>query len=110
MGHKIRFYADEQVAKAIVRGLRQRGVDVLTVSQAGMRGASDEEHLALAGKEGRVIFTQDDDFLRMHAAGADHAGIVYAPQQTPIGEIIYGLVLIHRVLDAHDMKGHVEYL
>lgn len=90
MGQKIRFYADEQVAKAVVRGLRQRGVDVLTVSQAGMLGASDQEHLALAGKEGRVIFTQDDDFLRIHAAGADHAGIAYAPQQTPIGEIIYG--------------------
>lgn len=110
MGQKIRFYTDEHVAKAVVRGLRQRGVDVRTVSEAGMLGASDQEHLALARKEGRVIFTQDDDFLRLHAAGAEHAGIVYAPQQTSIGEIIYGLMLIYQILDAKDMTGQVEYL
>ena len=45
---KIRFYTDEHVAKAIIRGLRQRGVDVLTVPEANMMGASDEKHLAMA--------------------------------------------------------------
>ncbi|MBI2882978.1 MAG: DUF5615 family PIN-like protein [Candidatus Methylomirabilis oxyfera] len=104
------FYADEHVAKAVVRGLRQRGVDVLTVVEAGMLGASDEEHLKRALNEGRVIFTQDDDFLRLHAAGADHAGIVYAPQQTPVKDIIRGLMVIHQVLDAEDMHGQIEFL
>jgi predicted nuclease of predicted toxin-antitoxin system len=82
MAQKIKFYTDEHVAKAVVRGLRQRGVEALTVLEAGMLGASDEEHLKRARNEDRVIFTQDDDFLRLHAAGADHAGIVYASQQT----------------------------
>ena len=36
MGQRIRFYTDEHVAKAVVPGLRQRGVDVLTVPEAGM--------------------------------------------------------------------------
>ena len=54
---KIRFYTDEHVAKAIIRGLRQRGVDVLTVPEANMLGASDEDHLAKAREENRVIFT-----------------------------------------------------
>ena len=85
MGQRIRYYTDEHVAQAVVRGLRQRGVDVLTVSEAGTLSAADEEHLKRARDEGRVIFTQDDDFLRFHAAGTDHAGIVYAPQQTSIG-------------------------
>jgi len=110
MGQKIKFYTDEHVAKAVVKGLRQRGVDVLTVPEAGMLSASDQEHLELARKEGRVIFTQDDDFLRLHAAGADHAGIVYAPPQASTREIIYGLMLIHQVLDAEDMEDQVEYL
>ncbi len=110
MGQKIRFYADEHVAKAVVRGLRQRGVDVLTVSEAGTLSVSDEEHVQRARAEGRVIFTQDDDFLRLHAAGADHAGIVYAPQQTSIGDIIRGLMLVYQVLDMEEMLGHVEYL
>ena len=109
-GQRIRFYTDEHVAKAVVRGLRQRGVDVLTVPEAGMLGASDEEHLERARAEGRVLFTQDDDFLRLHAAGVPHAGIVYALQQASVGEILRGLMLVSQVLDAEDMQGQVEFL
>ncbi len=110
MGRPVKFYMDEHVARAVVRGLRQRGADVLTVPEAGLLGAADEEHLERARIEGRVIFTQDDDFLRLHAAGIQHAGIAYAPQGTSIGDIIRGLMMIHQVLDAEDMEGHVEYL
>ena len=105
----IRFYTDEHVSKAVIRGLRQRGVDVLAVPEAGMMAASDQEHLDYARDRGRVIFTQDDDFLRL-AAGQSHAGIVYAPQHTPIGEIIFGLMLIFQVMDSQEMDDHVEFL
>jgi uncharacterized protein with PIN domain len=107
---KVRYYTDEHVAKAVIRGLRQRGVDVLTVSEANMLGADDEDHLSFALTEGRVVFTQDDDFLRLASSGKAHAGIVYAPQHTPIGEIIQGLMLIYQVLEAKEMIGNVEYL
>jgi hypothetical protein len=66
--------------------------------------------LERARAEGRVIFIQDDDFLRLHAAGVEHAGIGYAQQGTSVGDIIRGLMLIYQLLDADDMKGHVEYL
>ena len=46
MRQPIKFYVDEHVATAVVKGLRQRGADVLTVLEAGLRSASDEEHLA----------------------------------------------------------------
>ena len=110
MSGKIRFYLDEHVPKSVARGLRTRGVDVLTIGETGLRGASDEEHLARAKSERRVIFTQDDDFLRLHASGNEHAGIVYARQGTSIGALISGLMLIYRVLDPEEMSGHVEYL
>ena len=110
MSEKTKFYTDEHVPTAVVAGLRRRGVDVLTTREAGMLGASDEEHLALATEDSRAIFTQDDDFLRLHARGLNHSGIAYARQQTPIGEIIRGLMLIYQVLDASDMQNHVEYL
>lgn len=110
MGQSIKFYTDEHVAKAVAQGLRQRGTDVLTVPEAGLLGASDEDHLARAQAEGRVLFTQDDDFLRLHAAGVAHAGIAYAPQGTALGDIIRGLMLLYQVLEAEDMKGHLEYL
>lgn len=110
MGQPVKFYTDEHVGRAVVRGLRQRGADVLTAPEAGLLGSSDEDHLQRARAEGRVIFTQDEDFLRLHAAGAAHAGIAYAPQGTSIGDIIRGLMLIHQLLEAEEMMGHVEYL
>lgn len=60
--------------------------------------------------ERRVIFTQDSGFLRLHAAGHPHYGIVYASQGKSIGETIHGLMLLHQVLDADEMEGHVEFL
>jgi Domain of unknown function (DUF5615) len=106
----VKLYTDEHVPKAVARGLRQRGVDVLTAVEAKMLGASDPAHLQRAFRDSRVVFTQDDDFLRLHAAGIEHAGIAYAPQGTSIGNMIRGLMLIYRVLDAEDMRGHVEFL
>jgi len=110
MAERITFYTDEHVPRAVAEGLRRRGVDVLTTQEAGMREADDEQHLALALREGRVIFTQDADFLRLHAAGHPHGDIVYAPQHTAIGAIVRRLMMIHDVLDPEDMASHVEFI
>ena len=107
---KIRYYADEHVSRAVIVGLRQRGVDVLSVPEANKLGASDKEHLAFAFAEERVLFTHDADFLQLASSGIDHAGIVYAHQHIPVGEIIRGLMLIYQVLDSADMINTVEYL
>lgn len=107
---RIRFYIDEHVPKAVARGLRDRGISVLTVPEAGLLGRSDEWQLNFARKASRVLFTQDADFLRLHASGAEHAGIVYASQQTNIGEIVRGLTLVCGLLNPEDMEGHVEFL
>ena len=110
MADAIRFYMDEHVPRAVTDGLRRRGVDVHTAQQAGLRGAADEQHVTQAVAEGRVIFTQDADFLRLAARGVSHRGIVYAPQQTPIGSVVRGLMLIHDVMTPDEMIDHVEYL
>jgi uncharacterized protein with PIN domain len=110
MAEKTRYYADEHVPKVVARGLRRRGVDVLTASEAHMLGATDQEHLQFAASQGRVIFTQDDDFLRLAAQGREHAGIVYAQQHTPIGTIVSGLMLIYQILTPDEMRNYVEFL
>ena len=106
----VRYYVDEHIGNAIVHGLRQRNVDVMTVAEAGMRSKADELHLTFALNAGRTIFTQDRDFLRFAARGMRHAGIVYAPQGMPIGKIVAGLFLVNRVLSAEEMMDNVEYL
>jgi uncharacterized protein with PIN domain len=106
----IRCYVDEHIAGAVVRALRVRGVDVMTVTEAGLRQAEDDEHLAFALHEGRVAVTCDADFLRLHAQGPAHAGIVYAPRQMAVGSLLRRLLLIHGVFTAEAMHGHVEFL
>ena len=110
MAERIRFYTDEQVARAVVDGLRRRGVEVLTCQEASLLGTPDVDHLTYATEQGCVIFSQDDDFLRLHMAGISHAGIVYAHQRTPIGVVIQGLSLIHEVLEPQEMINHVEFI
>ena len=110
MANDIAFYMDEHVHSAVTAGLRIRGVDVLTAQEAHMVGASDEEHLALAHSEGRVLFTQDADFLRLNAAGIRNSGIVYAPQHTEIGRIVRGLMLLYQALEPLDMADCVEFI
>ncbi len=84
---KVKFYTDEHIAKAVVKGLRVRGVDVIGCTEAKMLGATDEEQLAYARQEGRVIVTYDNDFLKLHANGASHAGIAFATNPLSIGDM-----------------------
>lgn len=83
---------------------------MLTTPEAKRMGEADADHLDFARRTGRVLFTQDDDFLALHAAGAEHAGIVYAAQHTPVGRIVSGLVLVHDVMEPGEMVGRVEFV
>jgi len=110
MGGAIRYYLDEHIAGAIAEGLRRRGIEVLTLTEAEMLGATDEAHFAFAREKGRTIVIQDDDFLRLAAQADDHAGVVYLPQRRSIGETVRGLALIAGMLGAEGMRRHVEFL
>ncbi|NJS10088.1 MAG: DUF5615 family PIN-like protein [Microcoleus sp. CSU_2_2] len=108
---KIKFHLDENITIAIANGLRRRRIDITTTPEQGTIGQSDEQQLAFALSQKRVIFTQDTDFLRLHHAGLSHASIVYCPQTSKsIGEILQGLVLIWEVLNAEEMNNRLEYL
>ena len=107
---QIKFYLDENVPKAVAEGLRRRGVDVLTVQEAGNSGLSDHTQLTFALTEVRVLVTVDSDFLQLAHEGVSHAGIAYANPRRSIGEIIGALRLISDVLSPDDMANHVEYL
>jgi hypothetical protein len=107
----MRLYLDEHVAHAIANGLRRRGIDVTTTAEAALLSALDEEHIAFAKREGRVIVTQDTDFLRSAANDRTHLGIAYFPQgRRSLGEVIRHLALMHAVMDDAEMRGRIEYL
>ena len=113
-----RLYFDRHIMARLAVDLRGRGFDVLRTEEAGKDTAADEEQLAFATAENRVLFTFNiRDFAPLHqdwqAASRTHAGILVSQQ---LGGRQYGLLLqrMLRFLDqftAEEMFGnfvHVE--
>jgi hypothetical protein len=94
----------------VAEGLRRRGVDCLTVQEAGRSGLSDPDQLAFARTEGRVLVTMDSDFLVLTSRGVSHAGIAYANPNRSIGDLITASMLLFEILTPAEMTNHVEFL
>lgn len=108
-------YMDHHVDIAITRGLRLRGVTVLTAEEDGTKQLADPLLLDRAMALGYILFTQDVDFLaeaaRRQVVGEAFAGVVYAHQQGPsIGRCVQDLELLAKVLDPVDMMNRVVHL
>lgn len=96
---------------ALARGLRGRGIDVLTLREAGLLGQSDEMILERSRADGRVIVTHDHHFVQFHEAGTPPAGIAYCQHGArSIGELVEMLELLHAALNPAYMAGRVEFL
>lgn len=108
-------YMDEHVPRAITNALRSRGCDVLTAQDDGAAGLDDAVLLDRATAAGRVVFTQDDDFLReanaRQRSGVRFAGVIYVHQfKRTIGQRVSELVLIAQLGEPADFADRVEYL
>lgn len=111
MPRTIRYHLDEHIDFAVAQGLRRRGIDVTTTVDAGLLGADDPDQMAFALANGRVIFSSDPDFLRLHDQGVEHPGIVYCHQQSrSIGEMIRALELIWEILEPEEIRNRVEFV
>ena len=111
----IGLYMDHHVRSAITRGLRQRGVDVLTTDEDGSAEADDEFILTRAMELGRLIYTNDHDFLAIGhewlAIGRDFAGLAYAhPMRLSVRQAIDSLEIIAKASDASDSRNVIYYL
>ena len=74
-----RLYADEQFPRQVSELLQAMGHNVLTVQAAGNTnlGIPDEAVLAFAISDNRAVVTLNrQDFIRLHRANPEHAGIV----------------------------------
>ncbi len=109
------FYLDHHVPMAIAAGLRQRQIDVLTAQEDGRADWDDHQLLERAFELGRVVFTQDRDFLVLAADWQRQrrafAGMVYGHQlRVTIGGAVQDLALIATLISPDDMRNRVEFL
>lgn len=107
---RLKFYTDEHISRAVVKGLQARGIDAKSCVDLGMRTASDEKHLTFAKHEQRVIVTYDNDFLKLHEQGWPHAGIAFSTKPKSIGDMISILLLMYEVLTPEDMENSIEFI
>ncbi|MBE9226875.1 DUF5615 family PIN-like protein [Phormidium sp. LEGE 05292] len=108
-------YMDEHIHSAITVGLRLRDIDVLTIQEDGRAGTPDTILLDRSTELGRVMFSQDQDFLieakRRQAEGINFSGVIFARQsRVSIGDCIRDLEIIAKLGELEEFVNRVQYL
>ncbi len=108
----MKIYADENIERSIVEGLRRRRIDVVSARELGYLRKPDEFHIKKASELKAVTLTHDIDFLRIAGrADVDHSGIIFShSKNVSIGQCIRMVELITNVLTDEDMENHIEFL
>lgn len=73
----MRFLLDQDVYASTARFLSELGYDVVPVARIGLSRAKDEELLAVAQKQGRVLVTRDRDYGSLVFVKRLGAGVLY---------------------------------
>jgi predicted nuclease of predicted toxin-antitoxin system len=111
----IALYMDENVQGQIVRGLKRRGINVLTAEEDGWAERLDADVLDRAGDLGRIAFSRDQDFLReavrRQRSSETFVGVIYAHQlRVSIGRCVEDLELLAKTGFPEDFANSVYYL
>ena len=83
----LKIYLDDcAAAKELVTLLRAAGHHIVTPAEAGITGRDDDVHFRYAAGQGLVLLTKNPaDFLRLHTADTNHAGILAVYQDNDPG-------------------------
>jgi predicted nuclease of predicted toxin-antitoxin system len=75
----MKIYADENIERSIIDGLRRRGIEVISTKEPGYISQPDEFHIKKAFELKAIILTHDIDFLRMvNSSEVKHRGIIFS--------------------------------
>lgn len=111
------FAADENFDGKIVRGLVRvlPDLDLVRVQDTSLAAAGDDEVLAWAAREGRVVLTHDVSTMTAAAwarvrAGLPMAGVIEVDVEHSIGAVIADLRLIALACSRDELNGQVLFL
>ncbi|HEX8195841.1 MAG TPA: DUF5615 family PIN-like protein [Pyrinomonadaceae bacterium] len=113
----IRFLADEDFNRRILRGLKRRlpALDIVRVQDVGLITQPDTEVLEWAANENRIILTHDVTTMTKHAfdrveLGLKMPGVIEVSQNIQIGEAVEELILIAECSLENEWLNQVIYL
>lgn len=109
------FSFDQHVPGPVARGLRSRGIDVLTADEDGNRDLDDEMLLTRATLLGHVLVSNDEDFRRIvarwHVARRPFAEVVpLTRQHVAPGKLVEDLLVVAEVYSSAEMINRIEYI
>ena len=111
----VAFYFDHNMQVAVVAGLRQRGIDVLTTLEDQHDRHPDDRVLDRAKSLSRVVVTHDQDFLELAserlANSKEFPGIVFCHLETAsIGTLVAELSLIAEAATYDELLNQVVWV
>ena len=104
------------MSRALLRGLRARGIDATTVLDEGRVGDSDRAQLEYAWQTKRVLYSFNvSDFCRLHkeylTEGKPHSGIVVVYRQRySAGEQLRLLLRLADMTSEREMRNTLLFL
>lgn len=103
----MRLVCDENVRYSIANVLRQEGHDVERVRDALTTGDADAAIVEYCRESGRVVLTNDDDFLTVD----DHAGVLFLDEQrAPPREVAVAVQRVERYVGSSPFDGQVFHV
>lgn len=106
----MKFLADEHIELSIVTGLKELEIDIVSTDEIDRRGFKDTDILNYARESNRVLVTRDSDFLRLHAKGVKHNGIIFIPKFLPIGIIIEEIEKVSLLFETENLSNTVIFI
>jgi hypothetical protein len=118
----IRVYTDDMVPPWFSAALQGHGFDCVCARDVGNSGLPDEDHLAWATAENRLLFScnvadPEHNFQQIHvgwlAEGRSHAGILLCPQEQVSrrsAEVLQRLVQFLNRFSRHEVADQLLWL
>ncbi|RMH84655.1 MAG: hypothetical protein D6681_16430 [Calditrichaeota bacterium] len=113
---KVRFQADADLNQIIVKATlrREPRIDFQTAQAAGLSGLKDEDVLAIAARERRILVTHDRRTIPHHFANfilsQESPEVLIVPQKLPVANVVEELILIWYASEAEEWKNRIHSL
>ncbi len=68
--------ADENIPKSVISWFRERGYDIISATDVGLKGATDSALFKHALKNELIILTLDEDFVGLYRQMSRRVGVI----------------------------------